>query len=391
MKPQITLADVRSALRPPFIMKEIQEHGWILFDYSFAYPGLFEGEDGDVLLECRGITFDAVTGDIVSRPYHKFFNAGEQPGTSIADLDLTRDHRILEKLDGSMLRPMRTRDGKILFGTRKGPTDVAAQVDVWVKNHPNYIDFCNRMLTGPVPATPIFEWCSRQMRIVIDHPVDRLVLTGIRRHHDGSYLSYENMVALATMFNIDVVRAFDVSTKDRAFFAEYIRGLQDMEGFVIRFEDGLSPQMVKVKADAYLEMHGTLDIMRSEKTVFECLIKGLLDDVKVRLRPDDLARVTEFEAAFFRAVGDRARECSDLVQATAHLSRKDFALTVAVGHPAKSVLFQLFGGQDHSVAAAQAAIMNQLGKGTQDGNEIRAFLNAPNLQWISTFAPSSEE
>ena len=51
--------------------------------------------------ECRGIIFDSNTGDIIRRPFHKFFNVNEREETQDHVIDLSRPHAILEKLDGS--------------------------------------------------------------------------------------------------------------------------------------------------------------------------------------------------------------------------------------------------------------------------------------------------
>ena len=56
--------------------------GYTYINYSMMTPAVFppvEGTDEERLKasirrECRGITFDTKTGQIVSRPFHKFFN-----------------------------------------------------------------------------------------------------------------------------------------------------------------------------------------------------------------------------------------------------------------------------------------------------------------------------
>jgi RNA ligase len=61
--------------------------------------------------ECRGLIFDTKTGQLLSRPYHKFFNAGEREETAINKINLYEPHVVLEKLDGSMIRPIPTKEG----------------------------------------------------------------------------------------------------------------------------------------------------------------------------------------------------------------------------------------------------------------------------------------
>lgn len=51
--------------------------------------------------ECRGLLFD-LEGRLVSRAYHKFWNVGERRETLVENIDLSRPHVILEKLDGCL-------------------------------------------------------------------------------------------------------------------------------------------------------------------------------------------------------------------------------------------------------------------------------------------------
>lgn len=80
----------------------------IAFCYAYVdaelFPEVVTWEDA-TRRELRGLTFD-LNGKVISRPYHKFFNLGERPETQPDVIDLSRPHEILEKLDGSMVRPI---------------------------------------------------------------------------------------------------------------------------------------------------------------------------------------------------------------------------------------------------------------------------------------------
>jgi RNA ligase len=137
--------------------------------------------------ECRGLIF-AHDGALISRPYHKFFNVNERDETQVDRIDLGQPHVILEKLDGSMIRPIPINGGYRL-GTKMGITDVSRQAEVWLVDKPNYDQFIRECLSNGL--TPIFEWVSRKQRIVIDYPEDNLILTAIRDNLTGEYLPYE--------------------------------------------------------------------------------------------------------------------------------------------------------------------------------------------------------
>ena len=52
-----------------------------MINYVVSTPETFAtmNDIGDAIRrECRGMIFDGDTGIIISRPYHKFFNAGEK-------------------------------------------------------------------------------------------------------------------------------------------------------------------------------------------------------------------------------------------------------------------------------------------------------------------------
>jgi tRNA splicing ligase len=138
--------------------------------------------------ECRGIEFDIETGDLVTRKYAKFFNVNQTPETQMHAIDWSQPHWILEKLDGSMITPFRKNDGNIQWHTKMGYTEVSLPVNKFVETHPEYIKFAHYCIDNG--WTPIFEWCSRQQKIVIDYPEEKLILTAIRDNVSGEYLPY---------------------------------------------------------------------------------------------------------------------------------------------------------------------------------------------------------
>ena len=92
----------------------IDKDDYIVIDYVFQGPFTFDSPEA---LECRGIKFNK-DGSILARPFQKFFNHGERGH----ELDSTRPHTVLEKLDGSMIHSAMLND-QIVLMTRKGITD----------------------------------------------------------------------------------------------------------------------------------------------------------------------------------------------------------------------------------------------------------------------------
>lgn len=278
--PHITHIDqVLAAIagKDEFIVKHDVENGYKVVNYLVNYEDTFPPvttERDAILRECRGMTFCAETGKVLSRKYHKFFNLNERPETAQDVVDMTQPHMLMEKLDGSMITFLLKGD-KVIPCTKMGMTDIAKQVEGFIATHPNYVKVIKHCIN--IDQTPIFEWCSRQQRIVVDHPEDRLVLTAVRVNETGEYLSYDSMGYYGGFHNIDMAKPHS---------GEIVEG---EEGYVIRFDDG---HMLKVKGEWYVQLHRTLDHLRHEKDVIRLILDDRLDDAKGFL-PVDLSTAAD--------------------------------------------------------------------------------------------------
>jgi len=273
--------------------------------------------------ECRGLIFDTETGKLLSRPYHKFFNVGEREETAINKVNLYEPHVVLEKLDGSMIRPIPTKEG-FRLATKAGVTDVAMNAEVFIADKTNYREFILELIDDR--KTPIFEWCSRKNRIVVDYPEDRLILTGIRDNENGLYVPYYKMTATASYANIPVVKALaGLAVQNIDLFVKQVREWDDGEGIVLRFDSG---HMVKVKADDYVLRHKSKDQISQEKNVLQTILDDAVDDLVPLLTPEDAERVKAFQNAFWASVMDLCIDMDHLFQmgTKKYPDKKDFAV-----------------------------------------------------------------
>ena len=289
-----------------------------------AKPFFRYERDALIRRECRGIIFDTATGEILRRPFHKFFNVNEREETQDHVVDLSRPHVILEKLDGSMIAPFVV-DEKIIWGTKMGATDVAKPVEEFVKNNPVYWDFALGCLSSGL--TPIFEWCSRQQRIVLDYKEDQLILTAIREMESGAYWTHQEIIEHAAFYNIPVVRAFEPQTDMKAFL-EYVRDLEDLEGFVVRFDDG---HMLKLKCDWYVQIHKAKEAILQDRNIVELILEEHLDDIKAHLPEEDRLELSRFEHLISIAMHGQTQFISNMLEhiREENIDRKKFALEIA--------------------------------------------------------------
>jgi len=296
--------------------------------------------------ECRGLLFYP-DGRIMSRRLHKFFNVNERDETAAHTIDLSKPHVILEKLDGSMITPVIT-DAGIRWGTKMGITEVSMQAELFVAGNPQYSMFAQDMWIQGL--TPIFEWCSRKQRIVVDYPQDRLVLIAIRDNVTGAYKSYDRMMTYAESYNMDLVKAYDGTTANMEHLISETRAMEDAEGWIIRFDDG---QMLKVKGDWYVRIHKTKDNLLWEKNVVELLINEKMDDVKPYMLDDDIRRVEAFETDFWIGINESVNKYERYFQTvlSSGLDRKEFAVkwkpTIERNDPfGVPFVFSRFDGKD---------------------------------------------
>ena len=296
--------DVLSAVegRPEFIVVK-KDYGLTIINYAYqdhdTFPPVVDKKTA-ILRECRGIVFDTVSGRILNRRYHKFFNLGEKSDSVV---DVGREHCVLDKLDGSMISPCYI-DGGIRWISKMGLTDVSMQAETYVadnetyvannktyiSNKLNYIDLARVCLARG--KTTIFEWLSRQQRIVLDYgKEDQLVLLAIRDNTTGNYYTRGDVERLGHDWGIPVVQATSPSITNIDQFLSDLRQKENTEGVVIAFADG---HMVKVKTDWYVQLHRAKDKISRERHLIALIIEDKLDDLLPVLPLDDRERVEQF-------------------------------------------------------------------------------------------------
>lgn len=364
------------------------------FDYSYVGWDQWDNHAQDqwnhraaIRRECRGITFDTATRKIVSRPYHKFFNAGERDDVAFHMIDVSRPHFILEKLDGSMIRPLPTPHG-IRWGTKMGLTDVAMLAEEYVAGEPQYTEFAAACMEEG--WTPIFEFCSRRARIVVDYPEEMLILTAIRNNVTGEYKTTREVLIESARWGIDMVER-DLGIIDVASYVSHVKQKEGTEGVVIRFEDG---HMVKVKNDWYVRIHRAKDMMRSEMRLLDLVFNEELDDLLPALDAADRKRIEYYLDSYYVALADLVGK----IETTYSLVRqrfetkKDFAVSefAKVMVPAmRSVMFSLWDGKFGCPAdAATSVVRSSMTSETKFALMKETF--ALHTQWDAYWNPVEE-
>jgi RNA ligase len=173
--------------RSEFIVAE-REFGTVI-NYVVAMADTFNMDGpndigGAIRRECRGIKF-GLDGNIIARPFHKFFNVGEREETLQSNLDFSADHSVLTKLDGSMSHPI-IFDGEVRWCTKMGLTEIAEYMDKFAERNPKYNSFARECFAEGY--TPLFEYVGPHNKVVLDYKEENMILLAVRHMITGEYI-----------------------------------------------------------------------------------------------------------------------------------------------------------------------------------------------------------
>jgi hypothetical protein len=223
----------------------------------------------------RGITFDTQTGDVVSFPYEKFFNMNEYIDGDLAGLAkkvATQKYIATEKVDGILIHAFYDKHSdKVRLGTRamldpdgKGFIDTAENL---MKRGGRYDDIKTLLQNG---NSMILELIDPKYRVVIGYgKKSSLVLHGVRDLKSSKMLDFNETGSMAKNFGLGAVggRQFNSFQELSDFQA---KSKEDVEGFVLRFEDG---SMIKAKTEAYFDKLKGLKALSYPK-IAESILNG---------------------------------------------------------------------------------------------------------------------
>jgi RNA ligase len=275
--------------RKEFVVAE-RDYG-VIVNYVVAMADTFnmEGPDdvgGAIRRECRGMIF-GLDGKIMSRPFHKFFNVNEREETQTHMIDMSQPHVIMEKMDGSMCRPVRM-NGMVRLATKMGVTDIAIEAEKLLSAEQyEWLDLWMHR-----DVTPIFEYIAPTNKIVIEYAEPRLVLLAMRKNVEGNYF-------LSNSSPFEVVPQYGSVEGGLGEYIARAREMQGREGDIIRFADG---HMLKIKNDWYVRIHKTKDLIRADRNIADVIVNEQLDDVLPLLDAADLAIVRAYERRLNAAI-----------------------------------------------------------------------------------------
>lgn len=319
------------------------DEGWLLKQshptlpltiWNYSPNTQYEGRWDEITLQCRGLVTDH-KGNVVAKPFPKFFNIEEGKHTP------TEDFEVFEKMDGSLGIVFKY-EGEVIYATRGSFTSDQAK---WITNYGKEYNFKDILVDG---FTYLFEIIYPENRIVVDYGgQERLVLLGIIETETGVEVPYDDIFD-----GWDIVNKYD-GIKDYTTLKGMVEN--NAEGFVVRFSNG---DRMKIKGEEYLRLHKIMTNL-STTGVWEVLSSGgKMDDLLQDVPDEFYTKIKEYENDLigqhntllneYQWIFNKIRNVYfDVYQK--EFNRGEFAkLTKKYKHP--SLLFGLLDGKDISLS-----------------------------------------
>lgn len=264
-------------------------------DRAQTKPELFA--EVESLQYCRGLIWETTYGQIVARPFHKFWNYGQ---AQAADIPLHAEVEVIDKIDGSLGILYRLpKAGTWAIATRGSFTSDQAlhATELYQKK------YAGKWFPADYSDTILFEIVYPDNRIVLDYgDLDDLILLG-SVELDTGYVNNPRVTRNFHGWPGESARHFSYGSLAEALEAE---PRPNAEGYVVRQRG--TDRMVKLKQEDYLHLHRIVFGL-STRRVYEAILAGtVLTDILEPL-PDEFHAwtkgvYTELHNAFKKRYSD---------------------------------------------------------------------------------------
>jgi RNA ligase len=321
----------------------VQRGDLLLFDYTTAAHvanrwNFFERV-------CRGLIINRQTGEVVARPFDKFFYWLEGYKASGHIVTIT------EKVDGS-LGILYRHKGECRVATKGSFFSPQARwATGFLRDHFDLTDL-------PDELTLLFEIIYPDNRIIVDYGQrEDLVLLVARNRLTGDYLPFfPDLYEMGHRYGFTLPRSYQFNSVDDII--AQTGGLDsNFEGWVVEFSDG---QRFKFKMDEYVEVHKLLRGLNFPNILQE-VARGNINYI-LQTVPDAFLDATKLWVDDIRAVvSELTMQTAVIYAAAPKSSREAFNAWVHEVHPSlEPYLMAMFNGQDLETVVYKNAFKDRL-------------------------------
>lgn len=301
-------------------LRKVEDGGLVLYNYTDKCT--FDGQWNKYTMECRGLTFNKSTKEVVARPFPKFFNLGEKEFTQFKNLpDLP--YTVHEKMDGSL--------GIIYYDGNKWRVNTRGSFssEQAIEAQEMLGDYNLTGLSRKV--TLLAEIIYPSNKIIVDYGDERkLVLLGAFNRETGKEIAerIEDLNDLGASLKMSVAKTYDHTIEEMIELQKTMP--KEREGFVVRFENGLR---VKIKGAEYLKIARIMSRI-SPLTLWEAMVDGKVPDSLMAEIPEEiLGDYTPLQERLELKYTDLKEKIindyKSLVRFEPYTNRKEFAMVVS--------------------------------------------------------------
>ena len=238
--------DYEFELKEKYITKRYHQDDPDLYILNYTKKAVYERYWNNVTLSCRGLICRESTGEMVSRPFPKFFNYGESTGLPDPVLDGTPT--VSCKLDGSLGISYHL-NGELYWSTRGNFHSEQAQAANRIWNE-KYAPISLEILEN---ITLLVEIIDPATRNIVDYQESDLCLIGAIRTSDGYDFGYDELLSLSSIVGMKVTPQSPFGLEDLLEKRKHLPCTE--EGWVLRWPNGYR---LKIKGEQYLSAHRIL-------------------------------------------------------------------------------------------------------------------------------------
>ena len=249
---------------------------------------------------------------------HKFFELNQAPGWMEDDLRGKKVIKAVEKIDGTLLQPIKLKEGIFFKSKLRFDSFEAKRANEILRKNPKIKEFIKYWYS--LGKIPLFEFISPKTQVVMDYKKEDLICIQVRDLKTGEYvLDFEK---IADKFDVSYP---EVCTNDFEFFLKE-KGKSNKEGWVLIFED---MKFVKVKTKEYLKRHKLISNIQPHN-VIQWILDGEIESIKNFLNKDSVRykEMKEIEKRFWQKYKELKKEAKNALR----LSNKAFKKKY-VSHP----------------------------------------------------------
>lgn len=292
----------------------------ILFNYTDQCT--YSKQWNEFTMAARGIIFNKETGEIVSRPYKKFFNLNEHETTFFKNLP-KESYAAYEKVDGSM--------GQLFYHPDLNQWQIATRGSFESPQAIKAMQLFEKSLSKWQDSVPwhqftiMFEIVYPENRVnpgarlVVDYgSVETLVILGALHKQTRIRASYDTLTEMGEVLGIPVKKTYPYRIEEIIEIQKTLPSTE--EGFVVEWKSGL---MVKFKGDAYCKMQRILnginplaiwEAMKDNKENFELpkeYLQSIPEEILSEVEAITSKLQTKFEKAYQNVIIDYNRFLSN--------------------------------------------------------------------------------